>query len=539
MTTTNNNNYGIVIAGHGSRDADGVQEFENTIALLKQKYPQFPITHGFLEFASPTIDYAIRANIQKGAKRIVMVPAILFAASHGKNDMPIELLTTQQEFPEIEFQYGGAMELHPLLLKLFQERIIQAEANALQTVKRSESLLVVVGRGTTDSDTNSNVSKLARMMEEGMGFGGSYVCYSGTAEPLVQEGLAFAANLGFKRLVVIPYFLFTGVLVKRIYAAADAVSQQHPEVEILKAHYLGVHSHVTDVWVEKAAEGIAGKAVMNCTLCKYRTQIVGFEKEVGMVQQAHHLHVRGLNEAHSHPHPQTHTHNHAGTHSHHHERDSIEKQKPEVYIPHPIEAESFKIIEHEYDWCKIPHEHRPIIQRLVHTSGDFSIIEEILISEKAISQGIEALIAQIPIVTDVTMVKSGLKRTLLAQLGVNVFCEVHAEETRLLAEATQTTRSATGIRCAWEKYGNEVIVAIGDAPTAVKEAVRLVEEQNWHPHLIVGLPVGFVGTRECKTQLRQCQTIPYITNVGNRGGSPWAAAVINALMIQAVNRLSS
>ena len=301
---------------------------------------------------------------------------------------------------------------------------------------------------------------------------------------------------------------------------------------------------------EKAEEGIAGKAVMNCSLCKYRTQIVGFEQEVGTVQEAHHLHVRGLNETHDHSHANHHQSppgrgqgvgdtSHGHHHHHSHGTEEVEKQTPETYIPHPIEAESFKIIEQGYDWSNIPESHRPIIQRLVHTSGDFSIIEDISISENAIEKGIEALISGSKVITDVTMVKSGLKRRLLPQIGIDVVCEVHEEETRLLASAAEITRSAAGIRRAWEKCGNDVIIAIGDAPTAVMETLRLVKEQNWRPQLIIGLPVGFVGTRECKEQLRQCQEVPVITNFGNRGGSPWAAAVTNALMIQAVNHLAS
>ena len=108
-----NSSYGIVVAGHGSRDIAGVKEFEEAISLLKKTQPQRVVTHGYLEFAAPTIDKAIRENIQLGSTRIVMVPAILFPASHGKNDMPIELLAMKREFQHIEFQYGGAMELHP------------------------------------------------------------------------------------------------------------------------------------------------------------------------------------------------------------------------------------------------------------------------------------------------------------------------------------------------------------------------------------------------------------------------------------------
>ena len=528
-----NSSYGIVVAGHGSRDIAGVKEFEEAISLLKKKQPQRVVTHGFLEFAAPTIDTAIRKNIQLGSTRIVMVPAILFPASHGKNDMPIELLAMKREFQHIEFQYGGAMELHPLLLKLFQERIVQAEAHSCRLFKRSETLLVVVGRGTTDPDINSNVNKLARMVEEGMGFGGSFVCYSGTAHPLVAEGIEFAVGMGFKRMIVVPFFLFTGILVNRIYQAADAVRERHPEIEILKAKYLGVHQHVTDVWLEKAQEGIEGKAVMNCSLCKYRVQIVGFEDEVGKEQRAHHLHVRGKHETHFHPH------SHSTTAPPVHSHGEAERTIPELYQPHPLESESFKIIEQGRDWSGVPRLHLPILQRLVYTSGDFSVTDDVIISENAIDVGVQALISGCRVITDVSMVQSGLKRKLLSQLAIEVFCGVHEEETRLLSQAKGITRSAAGIRRAWMQLGNNVIVAIGDAPTAVMEAVRLVKMQNWNPHLVIGLPVGFIEARECKAELARCKSVAHITNTSNRGGSPWAAATMNALMIQAVNRLAS
>jgi len=266
-------------------------------------------------------------------------------------------------------------------------------------------------------------------------------------------------------------------------------------------------------------------------LCKYRTQIIGYEEEVGNIQRAHHLHVRGSDEAH--------THHHSHEHSHHHAHDVVEKCEPQTYIPHPIEVESFEIIKKGGDWSQIPEMNQSVLQRLVHTSGDFSIIDDIVISKDAIEVGINALMKGIPIATDVTMVKSGLKRAILPQLGIDVFCGVHDDETKLLAEATKLTRSAAGIRRIFEKFGNDVILAIGDAPTALMEAGHLINEQQWKPWIIIGLPVGFVGTKECKEALQQCRAVPHITNHGNRGGSPWAAATINALMIQAVNRLAN
>ena len=544
--------FGLVIAGHGSRDADGTREFEEALMLLKQRQPDRVITHGFLEFATPTIDEALRKNARMGSRKIVMVPGILFAASHGKNDMPVELLSVKPEFPEIEFHYGGPMGIHPLLLELFQERIISAEAQSAQMIPRHESLLVVVGRGTTDPDVNSNVNKLARMVEEGMGFGSSYVCYSGTAKPLVADGIARAAQMGYRRVVVIPYFLFTGILIKRIYSAIDKIQPKFPDVEVLKAGYLGVHHHVTDVWVEKAREALVGINSSNCSLCKYRTQIVGYEGEVGKVQEAHHHHVRGiLGDSHSHHHGAEAAHSHQHTHHQHdhsgdvgynHEHSHVHQHKSAVklsstYVPHPIEAESFELIEENYEWSVYDSEAKAILQRLVHTSGDFGIVEDVFFSPTAIQQGVQALLDGAIIVTDVTMVQSGLKRSLLSSLELTASCLVHDPETHLLAEASGLTRSAAGIRRAFLQHQNEpIILAIGDAPTAIREALRLIQQEQWQPRLVIGLPVGFVGTRESKQELQECQLVPRITNQGTRGGSNWAASVVNALMIKAWNQ---
>jgi precorrin-8X/cobalt-precorrin-8 methylmutase len=514
--------YGIVIAGHGSRDVNGVREFELLVELVKQRAGGRTITHGFLEFARPTIDEAVRANIAAGAQRLAIVPGVLLAATHAKNDLPSEVLALQKEFSRVQLRYGAALHLHPLILKLFREKIIAAESRSANLVKRSDTCLVVVGRGTTDPDANSDVSKLARMLEEGLGFGASFVCYSGTAKPLVADGLKMAARLGFARIIVAPFFLFTGILVRRIFAAADALALSRPDIEVLKCDYLGIHEHIADAFLERAAESIAGKAAMNCSLCKYRVQIIGYEKEVGEPQQGHHFQVRAVN----------------GNQAPERSAARFDNSRATAYEPHPIEAESFRIIEAGRDWSMFSDAVRDVLQRLVHTSGNFEIVDDIFISQGAVEAGIKALSQSSRVVTDVTMVQSGLRRALLQQLSVKTICCVHDEETKLLAEANGLTRSAAGIRRAWMQFGNDAILAIGDAPTAVEEAIRLVNEQQWRPHLIIGLPVGFVGTRECKENLRRCLRVPRITNRGTRGGSPWAAAVVNAMLIRAANQLA-
>jgi precorrin-8X/cobalt-precorrin-8 methylmutase len=510
MTPAPVSNYDIVIAGHGSRDPEGLVEFERLVRLVRERARGRRVNHGFLEFARPTIAEAIRENITSGAERIAIVPGLLLSATHAKNDIPSEVLALQREFPNSRLHYGSALHLHPLVLRLIREKIIESEGRSERLIGRSDSCLVVVGRGTTDPDANSEVSKLARILEEGLGFGGSFVCYSGTARPLVAEGIERAARLGFHRIVVVPFFLFTGILVKRIYAAVDDIALHRPEIEYLKCDYLGTHRLLADAFLERAQEIFTGQSMASCSLCKYRVSIVGYEKDVGAPQRGHHSPDQGWEPAALEP--------------------GLRNISNDL-MPHPIELESFRIITAGRDWASFAEPERDLLQRLVHASGDFNVVDEVFISPGAVAAGIAGLARRARIVTDVTMVQSGLRRTLLDRLGVETSCFVHDEETRLLAQAAGLTRSAAGIRRAWMRFGNNLIVAIGDAPTAVEEAIRLITLHQWRPHLVIGLPVGFVGTEESKERLRRCLRVPRITNRGTRGGSPWAAAVMNALLI--------
>ena len=199
---------------------------------------------------------------------------------------------------------GRDLAIDPKLLAAAAERIAAAVPEG-----REDTVLVVVGRGTNDPDANSNIAKITRMLWEGMGFGWAETAFSGVAHPRVDAALDRAARLGFRHIVVFPYFLFTGVLVKRIYAQTEAVAVRFPEIEFVKALYLRDHPEVIDVFVERVAEFDAGDPMMNCQLCKYRTRIDGYESEIGMPQAAHHHHVRGgdhRHDDHHHDHPHEH-----------------------------------------------------------------------------------------------------------------------------------------------------------------------------------------------------------------------------------------
>ena len=221
---------GVMVCGHGSRDEGAVREFAQVAEGLRTRMPQFDVDYGYLEFATPIIRDGLDRLREKGCKRILAVPGMLFAAGHAKNDIP-SVLNTYGAQHDIEMHYGRELGVDNKMIRAAGERVREAveRANAEQgEVAPHETLLVVVGRGASDPDANSNVTKITRMLWEGLGFGWAETAYSGVTFPLVIPALEKCAMLGFKRIVVFPYFLFTGVLVNRIYDQTDEVAAASP-----------------------------------------------------------------------------------------------------------------------------------------------------------------------------------------------------------------------------------------------------------------------------------------------------------------------
>src|SRR5579883_2989964 len=304
----------VMICGHGSRDVEAIAEFELLAGGVRARLPALDVETGYLEFARPTIRDGLEALKSRGARRVLAVPGMLFAASHIKNDLPWEINSFAAANPSLDVRFGRELAIEPKLLRAAADRIAEAEHGARACVERSDTLLLVVGRGTHDPDANSNIAKVARMLWEGMGFGWAEAAFSGVATPLVAPALRQVVRFGFRRIIVFPYFLFTGVLVKRIYAATDAVAAEHPMIDFIKAPYLRDHPLVLDCFAERAGEIVDGEPAMNCQLCKYRTQVIGYERETGAPQAGHHHHVRGIGTDADHGHHHHHAHDH-----HHHE----------------------------------------------------------------------------------------------------------------------------------------------------------------------------------------------------------------------------
>ncbi|PWH15314.1 MAG: precorrin-8X methylmutase [Ardenticatenia bacterium] len=201
-------------------------------------------------------------------------------------------------------------------------------------------------------------------------------------------------------------------------------------------------------------------------------------------------------------------------------------------LPHEIEKESFRLIEAQLEKGRFSPQEYAVAMRVIHATADFSFADALRFHPQAIPCGIEALRRGCIVVTDVRMVQVGIASPLLEQLGGHTFCAIADPEVAELAQRCGITRASAAMR-----YGaphmHRGIVAVGNAPTALFEVIRLVREESIRPALIVGTPVGFVKAAESKEALLELE-VPYITVLGNKGGSSVAAAIINALLRVAV-----
>jgi len=197
-----------------------------------------------------------------------------------------------------------------------------------------------------------------------------------------------------------------------------------------------------------------------------------------------------------------------------------------------IAARSFAIIRAELAQAgrRIEPPLDALVERIVHSTADFEFAEITRASPGAVEAGVAALRASAPVLTDVRMVQVGVSAARLAALGGAVHCFVADEETRRAAAESGLTRSAAGVRRA-AALGllDGAVVAVGNAPTALEEIIRLLG-RGARPALVIGVPVGFVNTVESKAALAEVTQVPWVVTLGRKGGSTVAVAVVNALL---------
>ena len=276
----------LLLVGHGSRSTAGVAEYWDFAAVLAERAGDIQVGCGFIELAEPDLDTAVDKLVADGASHVVAVPLVLLGAGHMKNDGPAALARGRLRHPGVRFDYGRELGVHPSVLAVAEDRIKEALGDA----DPATTGVVLVSRGSSDPDANSDLYKVARLLQDSRGLAMVEPAFVSLAPPDVPTAMERARRLGAERIVVVPYFLFTGILVERIGEQARAWAAEHPDVAVTVGAHLGPDPRIADLVLERQREAAGGQVRMNCDCCVYRTALPGYEAKVGAPLHIHSHH---------------------------------------------------------------------------------------------------------------------------------------------------------------------------------------------------------------------------------------------------------
>lgn len=294
----------LLLIGHGSRDSQGRDNLLEFAATYQTLDPTRPVIPCFLELTEPTILDGVEQCVAKGFTEISVLPVLLFAARHNKFDVTSELDRARQRYPQVRFHYGRHFGITPEIINLWQHRLNQLDTPEFnpEGIPREETVLLFVGRGASDPDANGDVYKLARILWEGSGYQTLEICFIGITHPRLEEGFRRARLYRPRRIVVLPYFLFTGVLIKKIQSIALAEQTANPDIAVAALPEMGLHPQLLQVLRRRELETQLGQVTMNCEMCKFR-----LAAQSGQPDHSHHHHHHG--------------HGHHADSGHHHHAD--------------------------------------------------------------------------------------------------------------------------------------------------------------------------------------------------------------------------
>ncbi len=332
--------------------------------------------------------------------------------------------------------------------------------------------ILVVGHGSPRADANQGFVAMVGRLAQRAGRAEVLPAFFSIAAPSIEDRVAELAARGVRRIMLLPYFLYAGQHIRQdIPAQLADYRRRWPDVSIELLPTLENDPGVEDV----VAERLLGLLGSDGGLSQF-----SFD-ENGTVPFG------------------------SGT------------------AGEAIQRRSFEIIDRQLEaFGNFDPQTRPIVRRIVHATADFSFARSLRIHPDAVERGRAALCAGRPVICDVKMVAAGLTR-----VAHEVLSAIDREEVAAAARAQGSTRAAAAMEMLGPRLDG-AIVAIGNAPTALWKVLEMARGGAIHPALVVGLPVGFVGARESKAALLASDLV-YITNVGPRGGSPVAAAAVNAL----------
>ncbi|WCK56470.1 sirohydrochlorin chelatase [Aneurinibacillus sp. Ricciae_BoGa-3] len=306
----------VLFVGHGSRDFEGNEQVRELITRIRpQMDPAILVESCFLEFELPTVPQGLDACVDKGATQVAVIPIMLLPAGHSKIHIPAALDEARQTYPDVTFTYGKPIGVHDQTVEICKSRLIELGEDVNHP--DPDTAVILLGRGGSDPDANSDLYKIARLLWERIKYNIVEPAFMGVTDPLIEEGVDRCIRLGAKKIIILPYFLFTGILIKRLEELIQVFAAKYPDAEFSLAGYFGFHSNLERVLLERAEEALGGVVMMNCDTCQYRLQ--------AMEHIDHHHH---------HDHNHNHDHDHHDSHEHYHHHDHEDHSHPDGHT-HP------------------------------------------------------------------------------------------------------------------------------------------------------------------------------------------------------------
>lgn len=245
----------VLYVGHGSRIQAGVEEavqfIENCQVLIDVPIQEIC----FLELASPSVDEGIAKCVERGATKIAIVPILLLTAHHANEDIPFEIEVGQIMYPDVEFTYGKALGIHPKIVDSLYDRVVEQ-----QMPIDEEAQVLLVGRGSSDQAVKRDLTEIAQLLAEKYPFKQVEVCFLYGTTPSFHEALEQLQQTTQRQIFVIPYLLFSGILMNGIAKKIEQFSSS--DQQIILCENLGYHKYVQDVLVERVHELLATSTVL-------------------------------------------------------------------------------------------------------------------------------------------------------------------------------------------------------------------------------------------------------------------------------------
>jgi len=262
---------GLLLVGHGSRCAQGEIEMQAIGDLVGGGLPGVATEVGFLEMTDPPAAHSLDALVARGARRIVVLPLVLFAAGHAKSDIPAIVAEARARHRGTDIRFGSPLGVARVLVEMLGDAVVEAGGARLP--------LLVVGRGTSDPDANGDAHKASRLVAEWTRASFAHTGFSGVTAPLVPDALDVFARLGHHRMTVAFWFLCHGKLIER---ARDDIAgfSARTGVEVIDAGYFGPDTRLVALIAERYRQAVGGSPVVNCDTCVYRAPWPGSEDRV-------------------------------------------------------------------------------------------------------------------------------------------------------------------------------------------------------------------------------------------------------------------